>query len=311
MSDHELIVLKANSPHIGEKCPIRHKSFQSGDTVVSCQKHNTLISKKSLAFLDGYCPICGDNVNLPLSSQAKSPGSGAKVRAPNTQAKPRYPTPTSRRPATNRIMTLLAILFVGISLGALGIWTVTGQGGNDAKPTPIGVNHSVTTEGNPTVPPTPRPTSKPNPTSKPTATRKPTPTSKPQPTNTPRVSRTEIEDLLDRWDAAHHKADRYWDTSQLDTVLYGDVLNQQIATVNLLEDRNCYWAIRDVTEPRISRFDIINSNKLIVEVDKNWDMDMYCNGKKSGDDDGPFTMRYDIERIRGRWYITRKQVISN
>jgi hypothetical protein len=145
----------------------------------------------------------------------------------------------------------------------------------------------------------------------PTPTRKPHATPKPQPTHTLVVLRKEIEDLLSQWDEVHHRADRYWDTSRLNTVLRGDALIQQNEAVKSLRDGNCYWIIRDVTSPRISRLDVIDSNRLIVEVEKNWDMDLYCNGKKSGDDDGPFTMRYEVERIDSRWYITEKRVIDN
>lgn len=307
MSAHELITLEANSPHIGEKCPISQTAFKSGDSVVFCQKSNTFISEESISFMSGYCPMCKDYVNLSRET----------IPLP----KPYYPSP-GPRPRSTRIISLAAILLIGILLGATGIWAVINAQNNHNVPAStasIVRNDSASIDDKPIASPTPRSVSqpdptatrKPDPTSRPTATRKPSPTSKPQPTSTPLVSRTEIEDLLDRWDEAHHQADRYWDTSQLNTVLYGDALTQQQETIRTLKNSNCYWVIRDLITPRISRFDIIDSNHLIVEVEKDWDMDKYCNGKKNGDDDGPFTMRYNIERINGRWYITQKQVSSN
>ena len=62
--------------------------------------------------------------------------------------------------------------------------------------------------------------------------------------------------------------------------------------------------------PQITYLRAVNSRELIVEVRKNWDMNLYCNGSKSGDDDGPFTMRYTIEKTNGQWYITHKLVAS-
>jgi len=58
-------------------------------------------------------------------------------------------------------------------------------------------------------------------------------------------------------------------------------------------------------ETPIGTFDIGMST-----VYKNWDMDLYCNGVKEKDDDGAFTMRYNIERTDGQWYITWKQNVG-
>ena len=122
--------------------------------------------------------------------------------------------------------------------------------------------------------------------------------------------REEIENLLARWDRIHHQVDREWDTSDLDTVLRGDALRQQRKAAASLRSNNCYWIIQDVEPARITYFEVIRPDSMIVEVHKNWDMDLYCDGAKSGDDDGPFTMRYNIDQIDGNWYITRKRVIG-
>ena len=138
MSDHKLIVLKANSSHIGEKCPIRQKPFQSGDTVVSCRTHNTLISEESISYMNGYCPMCGDYINLPSSSQVKPSESASKVRVTDSPTKSRYPT-TNRPSANNKLIPLLIIiLFAGVFLGALGIWAIINlQNGVSTTPTRI------------------------------------------------------------------------------------------------------------------------------------------------------------------------------
>lgn len=121
----------------------------------------------------------------------------------------------------------------------------------------------------------------------------------------------DIQNLVVRWDRAHKAADGpNWDTSDLDTVLRNAALQEQLATVDSLRSRNCYWTIDELMTPQITRFDVNSSTSLLVEVRKNWDMNLYCDGRKSGDDDGYFTMRYEIERISGQWYITYKTVAN-
>jgi len=123
--------------------------------------------------------------------------------------------------------------------------------------------------------------------------------------------RDDIRDLVVRWDKAHKEADGpTWDTSGLSSVLQGAALREQLATVSSLKNRNCYWTIDELMKPQITRFEVNSSTSLLVEVRKNWDMDLYCNGRKSGDDDGYFTMRYDMQKLDGQWYITQKKVAS-
>lgn len=121
--------------------------------------------------------------------------------------------------------------------------------------------------------------------------------------------RDDIQELVKRWDELHHRADRYWETDRLNTVLRSHALQEQLETVDFLRSNNCYWTIRELTAPTITRFEAVDSETLVVEVYKNWDMDLYCSGAKEKDDDGPFTMRYEIEKIDNQWYITYKQVV--
>lgn len=124
----------------------------------------------------------------------------------------------------------------------------------------------------------------------------------------PSVSRQAIEDVLDRWDQVHIYADRYLDSSTLSSVLQGAALEQQRSTIQQLRNSNCYWIVYVMESPRITSFNVINSDYVIVEVYKNWDMDLYCNGVKAGDEDGPFIARYSVERLGGQWYITHKAI---
>ena len=120
----------------------------------------------------------------------------------------------------------------------------------------------------------------------------------------------DIRYLIKRWDKAHYNADRYWDTSDLKSVLSGSALQEQRDAVDWLKSNNCYWEIYELMSPEITYLEAIGSQSLMVDVRKNWDMDLYCNGKKNNDDDGYFTVRYRIDKVNNDWYITEKQVIE-
>jgi hypothetical protein len=120
----------------------------------------------------------------------------------------------------------------------------------------------------------------------------------------------DIKYLVERWDTAHYNADRHWDTSSLDSVLEGEALQEQRETVEWLQSNNCYWEIQELMTPEIIFLEFTDSRSLIVHVRKNWDMDLYCNDKKADDDDGYFTVKYNIDNINDKWYITRKQIIE-
>lgn len=120
----------------------------------------------------------------------------------------------------------------------------------------------------------------------------------------------DVRSLVERWDVAHYYADRYWDTGELSSVLSGAALEEQLDTVDFLKSNNCYWEIYELMTPKIIYFEAVGTRSLIVDVRKNWDMDLYCNGQKDKDDDGYFTMRYNIDEINGAWFITEKRVIA-
>ena len=118
----------------------------------------------------------------------------------------------------------------------------------------------------------------------------------------------DVQSLVERWDRAHYNADRYWDTSDLSSVLSGEALYEQEEAVQWLTSNNCYWEIYELDAPEITYFEAIGSSSAVVDVRKNWDMDLYCNGSKNDDDDGYFTVRYHMDRVNGDWYITEKRV---
>ncbi len=122
--------------------------------------------------------------------------------------------------------------------------------------------------------------------------------------------RADIRNVIEKWDKAHYDADRYWDTSDLASVLSGAALQEQRETVKWLKSNNCYWEIYELMTPEITFFEEVGSRSLVVDVRKNWDMDLYCNGFKNDDDDGYFTVRYNIDWINSDWFITEKRIIE-
>jgi hypothetical protein len=120
--------------------------------------------------------------------------------------------------------------------------------------------------------------------------------------------RSDVRRLVERWDQVHYEADRYWDTGRLSSVLSGAALAEQRETVDWLQSNNCYWETRELMQPEITYFEVVGSRSVVVDVRKNWDMDLYCNGEKNDDDDGYFTVRYNIDQVDGQWYITEKRV---
>lgn len=121
--------------------------------------------------------------------------------------------------------------------------------------------------------------------------------------------RQAIEQQIAEWEYIHHDAVYTLNGNSLDSVLAGQALADQRAALRSLRNRGCYWQIEDVDPFQLTDVEI-SGNHAVASVEKNWDMDLFCKNRKSGDDDGPFTMRYELERIDGRWYITDKRVVD-
>jgi hypothetical protein len=107
----------------------------------------------------------------------------------------------------------------------------------------------------------------------------------------------DVRYLVERWDEVHYDADHNWDTSNLKSVLSGAALQEQRDTVEWLKSNNCYWEIYELMTPQITYFEKIGSRSLVVDVRKNWDMDLYCNDKKNDDDDGYFAIPHNLRLI--------------
>ena len=57
-------------------------------------------------------------------------------------------------------------------------------------------------------------------------------------------------------------------------MLSGTALKEQRDTVDWLKSKNCYWEINELITPEITCFEEVGDRSLIVDVRKNWDMDL-------------------------------------
>jgi formylglycine-generating enzyme required for sulfatase activity len=109
---HIVTKLKANSPYIGQTCPVRRISLQSGDEVVICQQQDipmTLAGWEAVeSDWNGKCHYCGDAMTLTKS-------------ALQTVASSKSPPPTflnsPRLPNRRIVTTVAAMLIVALLLG--------------------------------------------------------------------------------------------------------------------------------------------------------------------------------------------------
>jgi formylglycine-generating enzyme required for sulfatase activity len=66
LAGHPKVRLKANSPHVGGRCPVTGATFQIGDDVVICQKRGVAFSAKHwqeiVSMWGGRCKYCGSPV---------------------------------------------------------------------------------------------------------------------------------------------------------------------------------------------------------------------------------------------------------
>jgi hypothetical protein len=87
---HLKIRLKANSPHIGKRCPVSGRTFQPGDDVVVCEKSDVAFSAKhwqeTISMWGGHCQYCNSPIEgwTPVAPDAgikpvKSPSRGVSV----------------------------------------------------------------------------------------------------------------------------------------------------------------------------------------------------------------------------------------
>ncbi len=121
--------------------------------------------------------------------------------------------------------------------------------------------------------------------------------------------RDAIQTVIQQFAQIKAYALRYLDDSQLETVLAGDALDSQRASLEWLRQKNAYWDTR-LHELVIDSVTLAGSTRASVSVTKVETGLLYIDGKlneRSSYTRDRYRVAYDLELIGGRWYITRKE----
>lgn len=153
------------------------------------------------------------------------------------------------------------------------------------------------------------------PASTPTTTPSPTHTPIPTPSSTPTLidpeteARNAIQAVVEEFAEIKAYALRHLDDSQLETVLAGDALDAQRSSLTWLQENDAYWDIT-LHELVIDSVTLVNSTRASVLVTKVETGFLYVDGKLSEPSSymrDTYQVSYDLEVIKGHWYITRKE----
>ena len=78
-NSHPTVRLKANSPQVGQRCPVSGTIFQPGDEVVICEHSDAVFSAKhwdeAIEMWNGNCKYCNTPLiaaKPPISSETTS-----------------------------------------------------------------------------------------------------------------------------------------------------------------------------------------------------------------------------------------------
>lgn len=125
MTQHKLTILQADSPYVkqGFKCPVSKAPLQPGDPVVVCREGNReeiISSLEGFSYLEGACPLCGEPIDIPLSSLPKS-------SLKHKEKKPSYSS-VGRRLRIARLSTpvVIVIFLVTCMLSVLALFAFGG-----------------------------------------------------------------------------------------------------------------------------------------------------------------------------------------
>jgi hypothetical protein len=228
---HFVRKLKANSPYIGQGCPVRRTPLQPGDAVVICQQSNVAVTLDSWRETErewgGRCPHCGEAVAL-------------SELFPDVLLSPKPPLPAPEysptRPDGRQGLNIVAVAigaivlaFVGLASGAFISGTLFQKA---TSPALISSNLSHT----PTPSRTPTPSLTSSPFTTPGSSRTPTPSRTPTATATSisrEAEREEVQQVIRVFDDIKKDAvGPYYDDSQLTTVLGVQVFKPRLCYSN-------------------------------------------------------------------------------
>lgn len=118
-----------------------------------------------------------------------------------------------------------------------------------------------------------------------------------------------IQATLERFAAIKTQATRNLDGSQYSTVLRGDALAYYVNAIDTLRSNNCYWVFgrRSI---HVDSWQSVNANYAIVFATIQEDAQLYCNNRLDpGSYNAPYRVRFNLERVNGRWYIVSRTVL--
>jgi len=123
-------------------------------------------------------------------------------------------------------------------------------------------------------------------------------------------SRAAIQTTIERFFEIKTQALRTLDDSAFEAVLQGAALERVRNSLNTLRSKNCYWIFSN----RIIQFnhwELVNPNYAVVYTRVREDANLYCNGRLDpGSYYDPYNVRFELERINGRWFITNRTILS-
>jgi hypothetical protein len=187
---------------------------------------------------------------------------------------------------------------------ALGGWGIAQSSTPRPQPAPAPRIVLVTATSRPVVAPTQPQSTRALPTPQPVIviTRAPVavPTDNPLPA---------LQATLERFAAIKTQATRNLDGSQYSTVLRGSALDYYVNAIDTLRNNNCYW-IFGRRSIHVDSWQSVNVNYAIVLATIQEDAQLYCNNQLDhGSYDAPYRVRFDLERVNGRWYIVSRTVL--
>lgn len=170
--DHSQLRLKANSPQVGERCPVSGIAFEPGDEMVVCQQSGVAFSAKhwseAISMWGDRCPYCDSRLATPATPSH----SGIKLGRP---------------PRQQMSMSIWAIAGSGIGLLVCGViigaLVISGVFLQDSEPETGSIPASTSIPSGQIAANSPTPTS--TLARIPTAPRTLTPTQRPTATSTP------------------------------------------------------------------------------------------------------------------------------
>jgi hypothetical protein len=189
-------------------------------------------------------------------------------------------------------------VLLGLCLGGYGIAALSRSGNYAPTPTPWQVEVIAPTQ-TPIIQlaPTKAPAVSPAPTRAPVAV----PTEDPWPT---------LQATIVRFADIKTQATRTLDGSQYSTVLRGAALDYYLNALNVLRGNNCYWLFSN-RNIRFGQWEMPNPNYAVVYATIQETADLYCNNTLDrGSYYVPYGVRFEMEQVSGRWYISNRTVLD-